>query len=73
MIEKKRFIKFNDTQETTFNNPSDGLMELLLNSNDDINLEIVTDQDLKDYIEIFRKLNINPGSSKRFKNIKKSF
>ena len=35
---KKRFIKFNDTQETMFNNPSDGLMELLLNSNNDINL-----------------------------------
>ena len=69
----KRFIKFNDTQETTFNNPGDRLMELLLNSNDDINLGIVIDQDLKDYIEIFRKLNINPGSSKRFRNIKNHF
>ena len=71
---KKGFIKFNDAQETTFNNPSDGFygvfMEFLLNSDDDINLGIVTDQDLKDCIEIFGKLNINPGSQKDLKTLK---
>ena len=56
-----------------FDRPSKGLQELLFNLDKNIDLEIVDKSDVAKYINILKLLEINPGTSKRFENIKNYF
>ena len=63
-----------DGEEKYFRKPSEGLQQLLFNPSNNINLELVDESDIANYIQILKHAEINPGNkSKRIKNIIKHF